>query len=244
MLKLLNYYTEFTISSSYNIPEFLHQLIYKIWLDKYEELYEDVEVNKNYLEHPLEDGCKNILSFFYENNESHLNYIFMAIILAEAVKPTVKAYLPDNRKTEQVYEWLSKYLEKKIEFKNIIKGSEIAIDEIFPTISVGCQAIDEALDVFHNVLRVIEPQQAQEALLEILDDCLEGYAIFPGSQGRRDLFNWWLLEVVPAAWCLQLPRKLYTINGLIDFCPEQQIIDIASMAKEVIRAYQLWESGV
>jgi hypothetical protein len=57
----------------------------------------------------------------------------------------------------------------------------------------------------------------EETLLEILDDCLEGYAIFPGSQGRRDLFNWWLLEVVPATWCLQFPESIYRINSIIPF---------------------------
>ncbi|MFW6358897.1 MAG: hypothetical protein ACOC0N_06755, partial [Chroococcales cyanobacterium] len=52
-------------------------------------------------------------------------------------------------------------------------------------------------------------------LLEILEDCFEGYAIFPGSQGRRDLLNWWLLDVVPAIWSFKSPESLYTIHGKI-----------------------------
>ncbi len=76
------------------------------------------------------------------------------------------------------------------------------------------QAIDEALDVFRNALRVIDSSQAREAILEILDDCFEGYAVFPGSHGRRDLFNWWLMEAVPATWCLQFPQVVYTMKGL------------------------------
>lgn len=142
----------------------------------------------------------------------------MAIILADAVKPTVKAYLPDETKTDQAYQLLEQYLVNKIKF------SEIKIDEIFPTISVGCQAIDEALDVFRNLLRVIDPVQAKDGILEILDDCLEGYAIFPGSQGRRDLFNWWLLEVVPASWCLKWPENLYTIKGLCQVQPSLSLL--------------------
>jgi hypothetical protein len=50
--------------------------------------------------------------------------------------------------------------------------------------------------------------------LDILDDCLEGYAIFPGSYGRRELFDWWLLEVVPASWYLFPPSSIYFINEL------------------------------
>lgn len=87
-------------------------------------------------------------------------------------------------------------------------------NQLFPKNSVGSQAIDEALDVFRNAVRVIDKTQAKAALLEMLDDCFEGYAIFPGSQGRRDLFNWWLLEAVPASWCLEFPRVVYRMKGL------------------------------
>ena len=85
---------------------------------------------------------------------------------------------------------------------------------LFPEISFGIQALDEAVDVFENLLRSLESSQSQNALLEILDDCFQGYAIFPGSENRRDLFNWWLLDVVPAVWKLQAPQMFYTIHGL------------------------------
>jgi hypothetical protein len=74
------------------------------------------------------------------------------------------------------------------------------------------QVVYEALDVYKNAVKVLDPNQSLEALLNILDDCLEGYAIFPGSQGRRELFNWWLLEVVPASWSLSVPRYMYRGN--------------------------------
>jgi hypothetical protein len=41
---------------------------------------------------------------------------------------------------------------------------------------------------------------------------LEGYAIFPGSDGRRDLLNWWLTQVVPAAYERRLPDEIYTMR--------------------------------
>jgi hypothetical protein len=43
---------------------------------------------------------------------------------------------------------------------------------------------------------------------------LEGYAIFPGSYGRRELFDWWLLDVVPASWYLLPPNSIYSIDKL------------------------------
>ncbi|MEG3436466.1 hypothetical protein V0288_04985 [Pannus brasiliensis CCIBt3594] len=72
--------------------------------------------------------------------------------------------------------------------------------------------MSEALDVYQNAIKTIEPDRSLEALLEILEDCLEGYAIFPGSRGRRELFNWWLLDVVPASWYLRPPRSFYSVT--------------------------------
>lgn len=48
----------------------------------------------------------------------------------------------------------------------------------------------------------------------------DGYAIFPGSELRRELFNWWLTDVIPATWNLRFPTQIYTINGLIEFTSE------------------------
>ena len=142
---------------------------------------------------------------------SHPRYVCMALILALAVEPTVKAYLPSDRKTEQIFKLVINWLKDKE------VPTEDKINQFFSQISLGNQAIDEALDVCKNLLQVLNSAKAKEALLEILDDCLEGYAIFPGSQGRRDLFNWWLLEVIPAAWCLRFPESIYTIKGIISF---------------------------
>lgn len=69
------------------------------------------------------------------------------------------------------------------------------------------QALAEAIDVVINAARLFDRARARSAITEIVDDCLQGYAIFPGSAGRRNLFNWWLQVVVPAAWALQRPVR-------------------------------------
>jgi hypothetical protein len=190
-------YPNFQISSDLEIPESLRQLLYNAWQNHYEELYEKQADGTISLELTLLE----ILDALGEEDKSlcHSRYVCMAIILALAVEPTVKAYLPETQKIEQVFNLVT----------NWSKNQEIPtfeeINQLFPQKSVGTQAIDEALDVFKNLLRVLNPTQAKKAILEILDDCLEGYAIIPGSMGRRDLFNWWLLEVVPSSWCLQFP---------------------------------------
>jgi hypothetical protein len=40
--------------------------------------------------------------------------------------------------------------------------------------------------------------------------CLLGMAINEGGDGRRDMWNWVLVEVVPAAWMLRLPDFIWT----------------------------------
>ncbi|MGB5771362.1 MAG: hypothetical protein WBM32_16070, partial [Crocosphaera sp.] len=194
------------ISDCYQIPSYLRDVLDDAWQNSYEELYEESRNQKK----SLEETFINILNAFDQNNleNLHYRYLFMAIIMAQAVEPTIKAYFPDDTRPEKVYQYVDEFLNNK----TILSNLEITkiINQLFPCHSEGCQAIDEALNVFKNLLRVIDFEQAKEALLNILDDCLEGYAIFPGSQGKRDLFNWWLLEVVPATWCLKFPKTLYT----------------------------------
>ncbi len=257
MTLLSCYYPDFEISSSCEIPNHLRDLLHEIWQHHYEELYdEDADGTIT-----LEDAIEDVLDALWSEDDGlgHSRYVFMALILALAVSPTVEAYLPDDKRPIIILiliaNWLSQVMKssiwdnyaitsihtlqapiKLLEEAKITDNKELYFtlkcleelslaeskkssisninNQLFPQVSVGTQAIDEALDVFRNALRVLERSQAREALLEILDDCFEGYAIFPGSQGKRDLFNWWLLEVLPATWCLEFPDVLYTMNGL------------------------------
>ncbi|HBW89323.1 MAG TPA: hypothetical protein DEG17_10730, partial [Cyanobacteria bacterium UBA11149] len=192
MTLLLCNYPEFKIDSSWKIPSNLRDIIQKAWQIQYEELYEENADGTGL----LEDYIAEILDAIWSKNDilGHHRFVLMALILTLAVEPTVKAYLPDDIRTRIVLNLLNI---KQIYSAQINPSlvSEIN-NQLFPKNSIGSQAIDEALDVCRNAVRVIDSNQAKAALLEMLDDCFEGYAIFPGSQGRRDLFNWWLLEVV------------------------------------------------
>ncbi|MEL4897973.1 hypothetical protein [Crocosphaera sp. Alani8] len=226
MKVFLSEYTKFEISENYVIPSSLHKLIHKIWQNHYEELY---EYAPNQVE-SLEDSCLEILDFFSINKPflSHYRYLVMSIILAESIRPTIDAYLTEDSRIQVVFQEINKFLADKKE------PNFNLIEKLFPVTSEGSQALDEVLDVLKNSIKVLDIKQSKEALLNILDDCLEGYAIFPGSQGRRDLFNWWLLEVVPASWCLQFPNQLYTINGIKKTQNSQQVEAIAQMARGAI----------
>jgi hypothetical protein len=191
-------------------------VVSKIYQKKYAELYE--ENHGNIL---LENTCLKILNQLKDNDEllTYRRYFFMGLIMSNAVIPTIKIYLPNDDRTEKIYQFVN-YLLTNQNLTSSTKFIEIIENfpkNLFPEISFGIQALDEAVDVFENLLRSIESSQSQNALLEILDDCFQGYAIFPGSENRRDLFNWWLLDVVPAVWKLEVPQKIYTINGFQNY---------------------------
>jgi hypothetical protein len=85
----------------------------------------------------------------------------------------------------------------------------------------------------------LDYNQSLESLLDILENCLEGYAIFPGSHGRRELFDWWLLEVVPASWYLMPPSSIYSLDKLgteknKGFCQMNKLKEISSAMWKII----------
>ena len=204
-------------SESYlsNIPPKLRELLDLAYQEKYEELYEE---NAGTIS--LDDMCLKILNNLKDQDESltHKRYFDMALIMADAVEPTIKKKLPKDNRTQKIFQLIDfRLTQKKVNKKSFTQKILIAtidLKELFPEISFGLQEIDEAFDVFKNLLKMLASSQSQNALLEILDDCFQGYAIFPGSENCRDLFNWWLLDVVPAVWKLETPQMLYTIHGL------------------------------
>lgn len=213
-----------------NIPTALFNVLYETYNKQYEELYE-VTNNFNY---ELKVDVQNILNLLKgdTNDLTYLRYLWMGLIMGFAVKPTVISYLPNDIRPSLILKRVkalffreqSKYLCYK--FDLVLNDENFAYhisqlkEHLFPHKCEGSQALDEALDVFLNLLEMMDTQVIEAALIEILDDCFDGYAIFPGSQHRRELFNWWLTDVIPATWNLMFPTQIYTINGLIEFTSE------------------------
>ena len=150
----------------------------------------------------------------------------MALILASVVEPTVKYYQPNSSIPEETINriafWLLETLEEmvnsKMPFSQVARENDAnALIDVFRLFTenkeiASFQVLSEALDVYSSAIKTLDSNQSLEALLDILDDCLEGYAIFPGSYGRRELFDWRLLEVVPASWCLLPPSSIYSVD--------------------------------
>ncbi|GCL36556.1 MAG: hypothetical protein ACKO9I_06400 [Sphaerospermopsis kisseleviana] len=216
----------FQNSSSDEIPLYLQVLFNKIKLEHYAELYEPESSGRT----SLDDTINEVLTSMRDSNETltHLRYLWMTLILTLVVEPTLKYYQPKNLLPKRIINLLaSRIIAIIISSINNTKNhiSELSTEELLKAISknrnfyiekeiANFQILDEALDVFDNAVRVLNYDQSVEAILNILEDCLEGYAIFPGSQGRRELFNWWLLDVVPASYNLLPPKSFYVVEGV------------------------------
>jgi hypothetical protein len=191
-------------------------LLNKIRQQSYEELYEqnaDGTVS-------LQDTLNEVLAEFEKLDpiSCHRCYVWMTLILILLVEPTASYYqLIDFSPKNMIILWLKNQKDNKSKnhYKLIINRHQILsqISHLLTDKNLGSfQTINECLDVFYQAIRVLNYNQSKEALLEILENCLEGYAIFPGSSGRRELFDWWLLEVVPASWYLEPPQSFYVLG--------------------------------
>lgn len=243
--------TEKRLSLFCQLPESIQGTLSRVGQQHYEELYEPEEEDAA----SLKDALDEIMEVFQSNNQtlSHIRYVWMALILASVVEPTVQYYQPLNlipQKTISKIElWLleniEKMLDSKRKFSNALREEEFnaLVDGIqidYTNKKVGnFQIIFEALDVYLSAIKTLDYNQSLESLLDILDNCLEGYAIFPGSHGRRELFDWWLLEVVPASWYLMPPSSIYSLDKLGNeknkgFCQMNKLNEISSAMWSII----------
>ena len=195
---------------SAEIPDSLRLVIQTIQGYSYAELYEE----KNIQGISLEDSLITVFDAI-EKEKNNLDisycYFFMSIVMGIAVQPTIKSYLRRETITGNIFQYL---FQNWIYYQdNYQSNLNISFQNYQNTLG-QYQALDEAVDVFENMLQVLESIKTREAILNILDDCFQGYAIFPGSQGRRELFDWWLLDVVPSVFCGRLPKSIHTLKGI------------------------------
>jgi hypothetical protein len=196
-------YSRFELPAWFSGPPALTTLLAELWHHRYPELYEPDD------DRPVgavETACGAALDALWppDDPQGHRRWLFLGWALGLAAKPTADGWAPEDERPAAVLAAVERWV-----------GGEDAVldaDQLFPWVVTPPQALSEALDVFRNLAQALDPARARDGLLTVLDDCLEGYAVFPGSDGRRDLFNWWLVEAVPAAWCQRLPDRIYTFH--------------------------------
>jgi hypothetical protein len=198
------YYPSFALPSWFHEPETLRLLLADLWSHCYPDLYEED------CDDPLDlaVAVARVLDALWPEGDDlgHRRLVCMALVFCRAVEPTVSGHLPGDLRAGQVIARLEAWLDDPE------APSDIDATALFPEVITPPLALNEALIVLRQGLAALDASRARRMVQEILDDCLEGYAIFPGSAGRRDLFNWWLVEVVPAAWSLREPDAIYTMR--------------------------------
>ena len=194
---------------SAKIPDSLRLVIERIHGYSYAELYEEKNIQGISLENSLITVFDAIEK---EKNSLDISYcyFFMSIVMGIAVQPTIKSYLRRETITGNIFQYL--FRDWIYSQHNYQPNLNVSFQD-YQNYLGQYQALDEAVDVFDNIPQVLESVK-REAILNILDDCFQGYAIFPGSQGRRELFDWWLLDVVPSVFCGRLPKNIHTLKGV------------------------------
>lgn len=208
----IGYYRNFQLPSNSDIPGQLQETLHRVWERKYRDLYETGGKCN------VEEAFVEVMTAFGMPNDviSHQRYVYMAYGIALAAKPTIKHYFPEEHKADIVEAIISCWLKDGCEIP------ETWADTLFPNINkIGkYQATDEAYNIFYGLLQTLNTKTAYNAILDILYDAITGDAISGFAAAQRDMFNWWLIEVVPAAYCLKLPSTLY--SGKWEFPPLSQ----------------------
>ena len=91
-----------------------------------------------------------------------------------------------------------------------LKSKEINLDNFQEKLSYGDQAADEArlvLEEYEKVKGCTRLTELRACAIEMLQLIIEGFAVLPDIAARRELFDWWLNDVVPAAYNLTEPDK-------------------------------------
>jgi hypothetical protein len=164
---------------------------------RYPELYEAADARE---ERELDEVVSDVITALGDprtDDRAWRRLGFMGRAVLVEVEPTVAAHWPPGLAAARAVRaaldtWLS-------------SRSAPEVIKSLPKAPLAPQALGEAMSVVAGAARLMDRAQAQDALFEILDLIFQGYALFPGSKGRRALFDWWLEDVVPAAAALRTP---------------------------------------
>jgi hypothetical protein len=194
-------YTEFKLPQNLKLPNNLLDTIREVWNRKYRDLYENG--GKCSAEHAFEEVLQTFGSTI--DTVIHKRYVYMAMGMALAAQATLKHFFPNDSRPDVVIVKVNNWIEHGVEIPDDFA------DTLFPNINEGgmYQAADEAYNIFYALLKTLNKESAYEELINILYDAITGDAISPFAAAKRDLFNWWIVDVVPRAYCMMLPSNLY-----------------------------------
>lgn len=196
--------TKFELASDLALPADLVQLLKDAWDKHYPALYEKAPDPRNVGD--TDDSFRTVLSRLFAGELGHKRVVQAGYILATTARLTVCRYSSDTRFGEAlsyVEQWLAMQPPPAKRMVFFHEASTFG----------GSQVVSENMFVFQELVESLHHKgKAVELVADVSSLCVEGYAIIPGGDGRRDLFNWWLVWVIPAAYALTMPRFMYTVD--------------------------------
>ena len=203
------HYREFRLPQWFNGPEELTKILQEVWNRSYPDLYD--RGGEDDLESAIEEVLKTL--GIPNTDTTHKRYVYIAWTIALAAEATIKHYFPDDqifpRVEKQVLLWLESGVEVPDNFVNTVFSDLEQIGKH--------QASGEAYNILYATLNSLASENAYIAVLDTLYYALTGDAVSGFSAAKRDIFNWLIVEVIPAAYCLRVPDTIY--SGKWKFLP-------------------------
>jgi hypothetical protein len=191
-------------------------LIRTLSAQRYAELYEEEPTAA------LDAAVRQVLDALGPDGDAstHARLLWMARALATSAAATFASHVPEDGRAAEVLQTLADATSPQFGAAHA-RANAAAL--FFPRDPPASQALAEATSVLRSALEALDPDRARAALASMIEDCLEGYAIIPGAEERRQVFDWWLEEVVPAAFALRTPARILTLGAPILEAPAVEV---------------------
>ena len=201
-----NIFTKFSLPGFFE-EKALEDVLQRVWNRRYLDLYDEEG------ECDVHNAFTEVLEKFGKPDDTtkHKRYVYMAWVIALAASFTIEAWFPQDTRPKlllkQVLSWL----------KNETEVISDLADNCFSDYSErGIHtAAGEAYVIFYRFLKTLDETQAYQSLLCMLDGAFIGVALTLQYLERREFFNWWLVDVTPYTYYLELPKYLCTAGGIV-----------------------------
>lgn len=191
-------YSRFELSPSLDLPPQLRDCIEEAWKKKYRDFSTDDWGNSS-----VEDEFTEILTRFFgpENQDSQERAVYMALAVSAATAATIIQQAGQEKVTsaaKKTLAYLNGWLSKQPKPDLSLKASDL-----YPEIGIlhEHQWEDDSAQVMFNSLCCAGKEYALRYIEDAVYAALTGDAITSSDEDRRDVFNWWLVDALPSAYC-------------------------------------------
>jgi hypothetical protein len=209
-LKKTHIFSEFDPAFKDDLDTEIIEYLKKLWNTNYVELNDEDYGYKVEHESNLEDDLKQLLD--YLNSEQQKVFLKrsqrFAWSMTLAVLPILKNHL-DSRLKVNLFKQLSSWLTHTFDMKTLKK-----IISLYSH-NGHSYAAYESLFVLLASLGILKKSDIEKANYQIIDSCLLGIAICPGTLSRRVIFNWIINDVFPHIYMQKRADYIYTFQTKI-----------------------------